>query len=356
VTAATFHPMRVTEVDRLTADAIAVTFDVPADLAEAYRFVPGQHLTLRTTIDGTEVRRSYSICASPSEHRLRVAIKRLDGGVFSGHAHRTLAAGHVLDVMRPAGRFGVRPDPTRARRYAAVVAGSGITPLMSIIPAVLGGEPLSTVTLVYGNRDAGSVMFADELADLKDRYPARLQVLHVLSREERDGELLHGRIDAEGTTRLLDSLVPPHRVDEWLLCGPYGMVIEVRRTLLARGVPPAAVHIELFGVDGEPPRLTRRATADPTASDHITIRLNGRSSTFGMPAEGSVLDAALAVRADAPYACRGGVCGTCRARVISGAVEMARNYALDPADLAAGFVLPCQSVPTTENLVLDFDA
>ena len=232
--------MRVSDVERLTPDAVAVTFAVPDELREAYAFTAGQHLTLRTTIDGEEVRRSYSICSPPSAGRLRVAVKLLEGGAFSGHANQGLSVGDELDVMRPAGRFGVPLDPARAdsatgKRYAAIVAGSGITPVMSVLGAVLETEPGSAFTLVYGNRDSGSVMFVEELEDLKDRYPTRLQLMHVLSREPQDAELLHGRIDEAKLARLLDEVVRPSDVDEWLLCGPFAMVQQVHATLVARG-------------------------------------------------------------------------------------------------------------------------
>jgi ring-1,2-phenylacetyl-CoA epoxidase subunit PaaE len=356
-----FHTLRVSDVERLTPDAVAVTFAVPDELGEAYTFDAGQHLTLRTTIDGEEVRRSYSICSPPSAGRLQVAVKLLEGGAFSGHANRGLSVGDELDVMRPAGRFGVPLDPARVdaqtgKRYAAIVAGSGITPIMSVLGAVLQTEPGSTFTLVYGNRDSGSVMFVEELEDLKDRYPTRLQLMHVLSREPQDAELLHGRIDEAKLARLLDEVVRPQDVDEWLLCGPFAMVQQVHATLVARGVPKPRVHLELFHVDGEQPRIARRATAGESGTTRVTVRLDGRTSTFAMPEEGSVLDATLGVRADAPFACKGGVCGTCRAKLVEGQVEMARNYALEPEEIEAGFVLACQSVPTTPTLVLDFDA
>lgn len=351
-----FHRLAVADVERLTPEAVAVTFAVPPELSEVYAFTAGQHLTLRTMIDGEEVRRSYSICSPPSAGRLRVAVKLLEGGAFSGHANSELVVGDELDVMVPAGRFGVPLDPSQSKRYAAIVAGSGITPVMSVLGAVLETEPDSTFTLVYGNRDSGSVMFTEELADYKDRWPARLQLTHVLSREPQDAELLHGRIDEAKLERLLDEVVRPEDVDEWLLCGPFAMVQQVHATLVARGVPKPQIHLELFHVDGEQPRIARRATAGESGTTRVTVRLDGRSSTFPMPEEGSVLDATLAVRADAPFACKGGVCGTCRAKLVEGQVEMARNYALEPDEIEAGFVLACQSVPTTPTLVLDFDA
>jgi ring-1,2-phenylacetyl-CoA epoxidase subunit PaaE len=356
---AAFHPLRVADVEQLTQDSVAVTFAVPRELCDDYAFAPGQHLTLRAVVDGEEVRRSYSICSPPSSGRLRIAIKRLEGGVFSGHALEQLRVGDVLEVMRPAGRFGVRLDPAQAKHYAAIVAGSGITPVLSILEAVLQTEPASRFTLVYGNRDAGSVMFLEELADDKDRYPDRLQLVHVLSREERDAELLTGRIDAAKLDRLLATIVPSDDVDEWLLCGPFEMVQQVHEELVARGVPKRQIHLELFHVEGEPLPV-RRTSPLSTASDadaaEVTIRLDGRTTTFRMPPEGSVLDAALGVRSDAPYACKGGVCGTCRAKLVEGKVTMARRYALDDDEVDDGFVLACQSVPVTDKVVLDFDA
>src|SRR4051812_13633981 len=356
---AAFHPLRVADVEQLTPDAVAVTFAVPPELRSDYAFAPGQHLTLRAFVDGEEIRRSYSLCSPPSSGRLRIAIKRLEGGVFSGHALQQLRVGDVLDVMRPAGRFGVRLDPANAEHYVAIVAGSGVTPVMSILESVLETEPRSRFTLVYGNRDAGSVMFLEELADDKDRYPDRLQLVHVLSREERDAELLTGRIDAAKLDRLLATIVPADDVDQWLLCGPFEMVEQIRGELVARGVPNRRIHLELFHVEGEPLPVRRTSSASGTtdaAAAEVTVRLDGRTTTFRMPPEGSVLDAALAVRSDAPFACKGGVCGTCRARLVEGKVEMARHYALDDDELEEGFVLACQSVPVTPKVVVDFDA
>lgn len=352
-----FHPLPVAHIEQLTADAVAITFEVPDHLREAFSYTPGQHLTLRASIDGEEVRRSYSICSPPSAGRLRVAVKRLEGGVFSGHASTGLEPGDVLEVMTPAGRFGVRTDPTASKHYAAVVAGSGITPIMAVLGAVLEEEPGSRFTLIYGNRDTSSVMFLEELADYKDRYRERLHLVHVLSREPQEAELLHGRIDDAKLKAMLDSLVHPEDVDEWLLCGPYAMVQQVHATLVASGVPKTNIHLELFHVEGEAPRIARRpsTSGDDTGSE-VTIRLGGRATSFAMPEEGSILDATLAVRNDAPFACKGGVCGTCRCKIVEGEVEMARNYALEDSEIATGFRLACQSVPTTPKVVLDFDA
>jgi ring-1,2-phenylacetyl-CoA epoxidase subunit PaaE len=355
----TFHPLRVAAVEPLTDEAVAITFAVPDELRAAYAFDAGQHLTLRTEVAGEEVRRNYSICAPATEGRLRIGVKRLDGGAFSTHATSTLQVGDEVEVMTPTGRFTPRLDPAQARHYAAIAAGSGITPVISIVATALEVEPRSTVTLVYGNRTAGSVMFLEELADDKDRYKDRLQLVHVLSREERDAELLTGRIDAAKLDRLLATIVPPDDVDQWLLCGPFEMVEQVRGELVARGVPNRRIHLELFHVDGEPLPVRRTSSASGTTdadAAEVTVRLDGRTTTFRMPPEGSVLDAALAVRSDAPFACKGGVCGTCRARLVEGRVTMARRYALDDDEVEEGFVLACQSVPVTDRIVLDFDA
>jgi len=350
-----FHPLRVGAVERLTDDAVALTFDVPPELAHAYRFAPGQHVNIRTGIDGDDVRRSYSICSPAPSGDLRVAVKRLPGGAFSTWANRSLRPGDVLEVMTPTGHFSPDLDPARARHYGLVGAGSGITPLLSIAATVLEIEPDSTVTLVYGNRTARSAMFLDELADLKDRFPPRLRLLHLLSREPQESELLSGRLDRERFARLLDLLLPPDTVDDWYLCGPFDMVQAAREELLARGVAGEQVHAELFHVDPVPRR--DRAAEDAVEGATVTITFDGRATTFALPPDvGSILEAALVERADAPYACRGGVCGTCRARLVEGEVDMATNYALRPDDVARGFVLACQSLPRSDRVVLDFDA
>jgi ring-1,2-phenylacetyl-CoA epoxidase subunit PaaE len=344
-----FHALPVTAVDRLTDEAVAITFAVPPALRETFAFRPGQHVTVRL---GDDVRRSYSICSTPDQAgTLRIGVKEVPGGAFSSHAVRALRTGDTVDVLPPLGTFTTAFDPGRARRYGAVVAGSGITPLLSLVATGLAVEPASTFTLVYGNRYARTVMFAEELADLKDRYPARLQVVHVLSREPGQAHLLSGRIDAERMRRLLDTLLPP--VDEWFLCGPYGMVTDVRAVLAERGAP--LVHSELFFADdAPPPAADRPAAAEVGAS--ATVLLDGRATAVTVAPGERVLDAALRVRPELPYACKGGVCSTCRARVVEGAVSMARNYALEPAEVAAGYVLTCQSTPTTDRLVVDYDA
>lgn len=360
-----FHALEVADVARLVEDAVAITFVVPVELREAYAFRAGQHLTVRRIVDGEDIRRSYSICSTPDDLArhglLRIGVKAVAGGSFSAFVASELRTGHAIDVMPPLGHFTTAFEPTRIRHYAAVAAGSGITPVLSLITTGLAVEPRSRFSVIFGNRYARSVMFAEELADLKDRYPTRLHLVHVLSREPQDAELLSGRVDAGRFARLVgaDGLLDPDDVDEWFLCGPYGMVTDVRAILADRGVPDEAVHTELFHVAdaATPPPTPTTADAGPTAGEaEVTVLLDGRASTFTMPRDGRVLDAALKVRSELPFACKGGVCSTCRAKVTSGHVQMARNYALEPDEIAAGYVLTCQSSPTTDTVTVDYDA
>jgi ring-1,2-phenylacetyl-CoA epoxidase subunit PaaE len=352
-----FHPLPVAAIDRLTDDAIAITFAVPEDLRETYAFKAGQHLTVRRMDAGIgeDVRRSYSICSTPHElettGRLRIGVKEIPAGAFSAYAATALRHGDTVEVMPPLGHFTTDFAPNRSRHYAAVAAGSGITPVLSLVATALAVEPASRFTLVYGNRYARSVMFAEELADLKDRYPARLHLVHVLSREPGESDLLSGRVDVDRLERLLETIVPAADIDEWFLCGPYGMVIDAKQVLGDRGV---TVHTELFHVD-EAPTPLRHAEPSGEGTD-VTILLEGRASTLRMGREERVLDAALKVRSELPYSCKGGVCSTCRAKIVEGEVRMARNFALEPEELAAGYVLTCQSSPLTDKLVVDYDA
>jgi ring-1,2-phenylacetyl-CoA epoxidase subunit PaaE len=352
------HALRVREVEHLTDDSIAITFDVPEPLSELYRFAPGQHLALSRPENGKAVRRSYSVCSAVGEP-LRVAVKVLPGGVFSTWAHTQLTVGDELDVMPPTGRFTVQLDPSRQRHYGAIAAGSGITPVLSIVASALAVEPASRCTLIYGNRAVNSIMFLEEIEDLKDRYGPRLQIIHVLSREPQEVELVSGRIDAAKLGQLLDTVVATSSIDEWFLCGPQRMIETARTTLQDHAVPPQAIHRELFHSDGDatPPPPSAKADSDPGDGAAVVVVLDGRRTELTVAHDGvPILEAALAQRPDAPYACRGGVCGTCRCRIIEGEVRMDHAYALEEDEIAAGIRLACQSHPVTDTVVLDFDA
>jgi ring-1,2-phenylacetyl-CoA epoxidase subunit PaaE len=354
---AVFHPLRVASVDRLTEDSVAITFDVPDDLRDEFRFNPGQHLSVRVAALGSDVRRNYSICAPATGGPLRIGVKRIPDGVFSGYAADQLQAGDVLDVMTPSGTFSTPLDAANAKRYVAVAAGSGITPVLSILATVLEVEPLSSAALIYVNRRTSTIMFLEELEDLKNRFPERFQLIHVLGQEMTEVEMLSGRLDVERLGRILDTILPVEDVDEWFLCGPLAMTDSVRGVLLDRDVDTAHVHRELFHV-GAP--ITRRRPAvepgAPVTGAKVTVILDGRSLTFTLPRDGdSVLDETLRARSDAPYACKNAVCGTCRAKVVVGKVEMDSNYALEPDEIARGYVLTCQAHPITDTVTVDFD-
>lgn len=355
---AVFHSLAVKHVEPLTEDAVAVTFDVPPELADAYAFTQGQHLTIRVGSDGADERRNYSICAPVSSGMLRVAVKRLEGGTFSAYVAETLRPGDQLEVMTPTGRFFTELDPTHAKHYVAIAAGSGITPVLSILATTLEVEPGSRFTLLYGNRTMRSVMFLEELADLKNRYRERLHLVHVLSREAQEVDLFHGRLDRDKLEALFATILPTDSVDEWFLCGPYEMVDAARTLLLERGIDRRHVHTELFFVGETPPpvRAERDALADASASA-VTVLLDGRRTSFDLAPDGeSVLEAVLRERTDAPFACKGGVCGTCRAKLVEGDVEMDRNWALEDEEMARGYVLTCQSHPRSVKVLLDYDA
>ncbi|MFF4834946.1 1,2-phenylacetyl-CoA epoxidase subunit PaaE [Streptomyces sp. NPDC001315] len=349
-----FHTLRVAAVQSLCEDAATVSFEIPDELAEEFAFEPGQSLTLRRENDGRDERRSYSIC-SPAGSVPRIGVRVVPGGLFSSWLVRDVRPGDTVEVMAPTGAF--TPDLTEPGHHVLIAAGSGITPMLSIAESVLAADSRSTVTLFYGNRRTGTVMFADELADLKDLYPARFQLAHVLSREPREAEVLSGRLDADRLFALIDSLIDVKTADHWWLCGPHGMVRDARQVLAGLGVSDDRVHQELFYADDEPVREVHHeeAAADGPVSE-VTITLDGRSTTSSLSRGRSILDGAQRSRPDLPFACKGGVCGTCRALVTDGHADMRRNFALEPAEVDAGYVLTCQSYPATEKLTVDFDS
>lgn len=358
---ARFHTLAVAEVRPLTAASVEVTFAVPDDLRGEYDYVSGQHVALRATVGGRELRRSYSICRPPSPGRISVAIKRDLGGAFSTWATSELRAGDRIDVMSPQGTFTIDLAALDGVHVAGIAAGSGITPLMALASSVLAASETSSFSLVYTNRTAIDVMFLEELADLKDRYPSRLALHHVLSREQRSAPLLSGRIDEERLRTIFDALLPPQTVDEWFLCGPFELVQLCRDVLETYDVPRKSIHFELF-TTGEPGEVRGDVghpvvVHDGEKTAEIEFTLDGQTSIVTTPVDAneSVLNAALRVRPDVPFACTGGVCGTCRARLLSGDVRMTENYALEPEELEAGYVLTCQSHPLTERVAVDYD-
>jgi ring-1,2-phenylacetyl-CoA epoxidase subunit PaaE len=348
-----FRTVRVADVQQLCEDAAAITFAVPDECAAEFSFTPGQSVTIRRSFDGTEQRRTYSIC-SPAGARPRIGVREVPGGAFSGWLVHQLSPGDEIDVQPPSGTFTVDPDVSA--HHVLIAAGSGITPVLSIAASVLA-HPDSQVTLLYGNRRASTVMFVDELADLKDAYGPRLHIVHVLSREPRSADLFSGRLDRNRVQRLLQRLVPVADIDHFWLCGPLGMVTDAREALEALGVDAHRIHQELFFVeDIAPAPLERTEPAVTGPLSDVTIVLDGSTSTLALPRGMSILNAAQRSRDDLPFACKGGVCGTCRAKLVTGAVDMRRNYALEPAEIDAGFVLACQSYPVSDTLIVDFDA
>jgi ring-1,2-phenylacetyl-CoA epoxidase subunit PaaE len=353
MTGTDFHRLTVKRVEPLTGDSAAITLAVPPDLAAAFAFAPGQSLTVRR---GDE-RRTYSICAPAGpgfpNAAPRIGVREVAGGAVSGWLVHTLKAGDTLEVQAPSGSF--TPDLSAPGRHVLIAAGSGITPMMSIAASVLAADEKSTVTLLYGNRRSDTVMFADEVADLKDAYPARMQLIHVLSREPQEVELHSGRLDAGRLAALLPATVDVASVDHWWLCGPFGLVSDAIDVLRDLGVDAGRVHRELFWVGDDPPVEATHEDAPASDGATLTVVLDGRSSTLTLPAGTRILDGAQRVRPDLPFACKGGVCGTCRARVTSGAAVMRRNYALEPREVDAGYVLTCQALPQTDEITVDYD-
>jgi len=354
-----FHPLKVASVARNTRDAVVVTFDIPDALADAFHFRPGQYLTLRTHLDGEELRRSYSICSAPQDQCLRVAIKKVDDGVFSSWASQSLQPGHTLEVMPPAGNFTVDFAPEHQRHYVAFAVGSGITPVFSLVKTALSTEPGSTFTLFFGNRASSSVLFREEIEDLKNTYIARFSLVHVMSRETQDIELFNGRLDGEKVDQLMSMWMNPRDIDYAFVCGPQTMIESVVQRLQDHGVAKDRIKFELFGAP-KGPRALRTGqdarVAPGKGQCEVTVLQDGYSRTFTIAKnQDSVLDAALAQGIELPYSCKGGVCSTCRAKVVQGEVDMDANFALEDYEVARGFVLCCQSFPVSDRLVIDFD-
>lgn len=351
-----FVELSIKEVRRETPECVSVLFDVPAEWREQFAFTHGQNLTIKTIVDETEIRRSYSICSAPYENELRIAVKAVEAGLFSTLANKKLRPGDRLQVLPPTGKFFTALDSSRKKKYLAFAAGSGITPVISIIKTTLRTEPHSTFTLVYGNKRRSSIIFLEELEGLKNTYMDRFNLVHVLSRERTDSPLNAGRIDAEKCA-MLSKLIEFGGMDEIFICGPASMIFSVKDWCEHAGIPPGKIHFELFTTPAEMDnRKNARSLQSSGGDSNITIKLDGITFDFRLAFEGdSILDAALKQGADLPYACKGGVCGTCRARLKAGEVEMDAHWALEPEEIEQGYILTCQSHPKSETVVVDYD-
>jgi ring-1,2-phenylacetyl-CoA epoxidase subunit PaaE len=351
-----FHRLAVNDLRRETPDAVSLTFAIPKELSGDYSFAPGQYLTLRTTMDGEEIRRSYSICSGPDDGELRIAVKKVDGGAFSNWAADELKAGDELDVMTPTGRFGVVHAPDHARVYVGFAAGSGITPILSIVKGVLAREPDSRFFLFYGNRLTSGMLFLEELEELKDRFMQRFSLFHVISGEEQDIPILHGRLDGAKVKVLLRSLVPAASVDHVFICGPSGMSEDIEATCRDIGIADDRIHVERFVSEfGGKPRAKKIVPVDAPPKAMAALIIDGKRREVPVAEGEAILDAALRAGMDLPFACKGGMCSTCRAKLVEGEAEMEVNYSLEPWELKAGFILTCQARPCSEKVVVDYD-
>jgi ring-1,2-phenylacetyl-CoA epoxidase subunit PaaE len=352
-----FHRLTIADIRKETHEAVSLAFAPPPELAEAYRYEPGQYLTLRATIDGEDLRRSYSICSGPDDGELRVAVKRIDGGAFSSWANAALKPGDEIDVMTPTGRFGLLNHPGDGRVHVGFAAGSGVTPILSILKGVLSREPNSRFFLFYGNRSTADMLFREELEALKDRFLNRLSLFHVLSREEQDLLALNGRLDGQKVRLLLRSLVPAAMIDHAFLCGPAAMSAEIEATLKELGLRDDQIHVERFvsAHDGKPRPAPVTAAQMAAPAHRAALIVDGKRRDVPMAEGEAILDAALRAGVDLPYACKGGMCSTCRAKLVEGTAEMAVNYSLEPWELNAGFILTCQAHATSPRLVVDYD-
>ncbi|MCW3119466.1 MAG: paaK [Chitinophagaceae bacterium] len=351
-----FHKLKIREVKKETGDCVSIVFYVPDELKNVYSFSHGQNVTLRTSILGEEVRRSYSICAAPYENELRVAVKRAEKGLFSGFANSELKAGDEIEVLPPTGKFYTSLHGTQKKNYLALAAGSGITPVISIIKTTLNEEPLSRFTLVYSNRSRSSIIFLEELEALKNKYINRFILINILSREKTDAPVNSGRLNYNKLNEL-DKLVDYQTMDELFICGPEEMIFTIHDFLIARGIEKKKIHFELFNtVKRKRTEDRSKKTEDDKYQSKVVIKLDGRTFDFDLKFDGDcILDAALKQGADLPYACKGGVCASCRAKLTEGEVDMEMNWALEPEEIEQGYILTCQSHPKTERVVIDFD-
>ena len=350
-----FYPLKVKDLSRPTDDSVAVSFDVPENLKEQFKYTQGQYLTLRQQINGEEVRRSYSICSCPLDGDLTVAVKRVEGGLFSNYANNRLQVGDALEAMPPNGKFFTQLDAANQKEYVAFAGGSGITPIISIIETTLRTEPKSSFTLFYANRKSGAIIFQERLEALKNKYMDRFSLHHVLSDEMVDPDLYYGYIDGEKLKTFSKLFFNPKEVDEFFTCGPEPMMLAIREALMELEVPTKKIHMELFTSPLGKLGGAKEAKPAKQAKSEVTITLDGNNITFPYDSNESILDEAIKAGVDLPYACKGGVCSTCICKVEEGSVDMTVNYALEPDELANGMVLSCQSHPTTDKVKLNFD-
>ena len=343
-------------MNRETPDCVSLCFEVPAELQENFNFTEGQHVSIRTSINGEDVRRSYSICSAPHENELRIAVKKVSNGIFSTWANEQLKKGDLLEVMPPSGKFHATPSSTEKKNYLAIAAGSGITPIISILKSTLIKEPTSQFTLIYGNKNRVSIIFFEQLEALKNKFMDRLSVHYILSRERSDSALNYGRIDPE-KLQLLEPLVGFKSIDECFLCGPEEMIFSAKDLLKNYGIPERNIHFELFNSNKGTAKMVAPVKAiENTSKAAVSITLDGRTTEFNMPLEGqSILDAAQAQGADLPYACKGGMCCTCKAKLLEGRVAMDVHWGLEDEEIQKGYILTCQSKPLTEKISINFD-
>jgi ring-1,2-phenylacetyl-CoA epoxidase subunit PaaE len=352
----TFHTLKITDVKKETEDTVSIAFDVPSELKENFDFKAGQYLTLKAEIQGEEVRRSYSLCSAPFENEWRVAVKQVPNGKFSTYANNELSAGMNLDVMTPTGTFMLDASAENDNNYVLFAAGSGITPVLSIAKTALRKEPKSNVTLFYGNKGFASIIFREEIEALKNQYMDRLRVVHVLSRENIGNDLQKGRIDAAKTQALYDAFLENTSTDAVFVCGPEEMILGVKEGLIAKGISESKIHFELFTSPSIKEEKISLPTNSPKVESNVTIIVDDEEIDIDLSSTGAnILDAAQEAGADLPFACKGGVCCTCKAKILEGTASMDVNYALEPDEVEAGYILTCQAHPTSDKLVVSFD-
>ncbi|MCH2231447.1 MAG: phenylacetate-CoA oxygenase/reductase subunit PaaK [Crocinitomicaceae bacterium] len=351
-----FHTLKINDVKKETEDTVSISFEVPKELKDDYAFESGQYLTLKADINGEDVRRSYSLCSSPFENEWRVAVKQVENGKFSTYANHELKSGMEMDVMTPSGNFKISTEASNIKSYVLFAAGSGITPMLSIAKSVLNDEPNSDVTLFYGNKGFGSIIFREEIEALKNQYMGRIRVVHVLSRESLGNQIQKGRIDGEKTNELFDAFLRNITIDGVYICGPESMIMGVKDSMISKGVDSSKVHYELFTAPSSGSKKIKLPTNSPKVESNVTVIVDGDEIELNLDSTGeNILDAAQKAGGDLPFACKGGVCCTCKAKILEGSANMDVNYALETDEVEAGYILTCQAHPTSDKLVVSFD-